>query len=72
MGALVHHTCVTRRGQIFHQLNCGKGGSAMFKVPELFSTAHSTASDVQRLHNYMLDFIHLLATDVAETPELKQ
>lgn len=45
--------------------------SATFKDPELLRTTHSTANVcLWKLHGYMLDFIHLLAMAVAETPEL--
>ena len=43
--------------------------SDVFKVTEIISTTHSTASVcLFRLQGYML--IHLLAMGVAETPEL--
>ena len=64
-----HRTCD------FYVLHaCGKGGtcdSATFKVTELFSTTHSMANVcLWSLHDYVLDFIPLLAIGVAKTPEL--
>ena len=44
--------------------------SATLKVTELFSTGHSTANGcLWRLHGFVLNFIHLSATGVAEIAE---
>ena len=45
--------------------------SAMFKGTQLFYMTYSTASvSLQRQHGYGLDFVHLLANGVPETPEV--